>query len=255
MRRETESQQSGQSEGRVTRHDVARVAGVSLTTVTHSLNPTPGSRVSEETRQRVQRIAHELGYRPNFIGRALVEGKSYTIGFLQPSYDSIFNDYYQRIMRGMALAMEPDDYHLLALFRSPDYRYLKVVTQGRVDGMIILQSDFDTDHIEQLIETGIPTVVVNRRFPVEDTPQLGCIHADHQQLMYDIVDEFVTLGCRTVLHVNDFYECDANALLMEGFTKAMARYAATGIVGSTMIPDKHDFAKQIRTAFIAGQRW
>ncbi|HOF86931.1 MAG TPA: LacI family DNA-binding transcriptional regulator [Armatimonadota bacterium] len=241
--------------GRVSRQDVARAAGVSLTTVTHALNPVPGARVSAATRLRVQRLAREMGYTPSFVGRALVEGKSYTVGLLQPSYDSVFNGFYQTMMRGMARAMEPDDYHLLALFRSDDHRYLKVITQGRVDGMLILQSDFDVSHIARVLETGIPTVVVNRGVPVEGWPRAGCVHADHDGMMRQAVEELAALGCKSLLLVDDFRACDANARMADGFSTAVAARAARGLVGSTLAPDGSRFALQMRNAFAAGQRW
>lgn len=241
--------------GRTSRQDVARAAGVSLTTVTHALNPVPGARVSEATRLRVQHIAHELGYTPSFVGRALVEGKSYTVGLLQPSYDSVFNGFYQTMMRGMARAMEPDDYHLLALFRSEDHRYLKVVTQGRVDGLLIMQSDFDVSHIERVLETGIPAVVVNKAFPVARWPRAGCVHADHRKMMADAVAELAGLGCRTLLLADDSRACDANAQMADGFTEAVAAQAPRGLVGSVLTPDSTHFAVQLRNAFAAGQCW
>lgn len=240
--------------GRVSRQDVARAAGVSLTTVTHALNTVPGARVAEETRLRVQRLAQEMGYRPSFVGRALVEGKNYTVGLLQPSYDSVFNGFYQTMMRGMVRAMEPDDYHLLALFRSTDHRYMKVLEQGRVDGMLILQSDFDTAHIER-VAAGIPTVVVNKAFNVTDWPRAGCVHADHTRMMADTVGELAALGCRTLLLVDDFRVCDANTQMAEGFSAAVATFADQGLVGSTMTPDPDHFGQQLHNAFHAGQRW
>lgn len=240
---------------RVTRQEVAREAGVSLTTVTHALNPTPGSRMSVETRERVQRIARELGYRPNFVGRALVTGKTFTVGLLQPSYDSVYNGFYQSIMRGLAQAMETDDYHLLALFRSADHRYFKVITQGRVDGMLVLQSDFEERHIERIIATGIPTVVVNKQYPVEGRSTAGCVISDHQALMTAVVQEFAAHGCRSLLQINDVHQCDANAQMMAGFTAALAQAAEAGMIGSTLTPDWRDLGRQMRNVFASGQRW
>lgn len=247
--------QSSSAQGRVTRQDVAQAAGVSLTTVTHALNPVPGARVAEATRARIQRLAREMGYRPNFVGRALVEGKTYTIGLLQPSYDSVYNSFYQTMTRGMAQAMEPDDYHLLALFRSDDHRYLKVITQGRVDGLFILQSDFSTAHIARVLETGLPTVVVNKQYDVAAFPHAGCVCADHGRMMREAVDELAARGCRTVLLVDDFRACDANARMTEGFDAAVARQGAAGMAGTTLVPDRQDFARQMRNLFAAGSRW
>ena len=156
-----------------TRRDVAKAAGVSPTTVTHALNPPPGARVKPETRRRIRRIAREMGYRPSFVGRALVSGKTYTVGLLQPDHETLFYALYQQMLLGMVRAMDADDYNILTLFRSEDDRYLRAVRQGRVDGMFILQSDRETRCIEKVIARGIPTVVVNKDYPVAADRAVG----------------------------------------------------------------------------------
>ncbi len=240
---------------RVSRQDVAKAAGVSPTTVTHALNPVAGARMADGTRQRVQRVAQELGYRPSFVGRALVEGKSYAVGLLQPSHDSLFYGFYQAMMRGMVRAMEPDDYHLLVLFRSEERRYLKVVRQGRVDGLLVLQSDFDTAHIASVIATGVPTVVVNKAFAVARHPAAGCVHSDHWGMVRQAVSELAAQGCKSLLLIDDFRACDANAQMAEAFSAEVAAHAARGLVGTTLVPDAGHLDAQMRNAFAAGQCW
>lgn len=239
-----------------TRRDVAAAAGVSLTTVTHALNPPPGARVNPATMERVRRAAAALGYRPSFVGRALVSGKSYAVGVLQPRLGSLFFELYQTIMVGMAAAMEADDYHLMILFRSEDFRYLKVVQQGRVDGMFVLQSDLDTSHADRVAASGIPTVIVNKSLvPPTDKP-VACVHADHGRLMAEVVAEFATLGCKNILEVIDTRSIDANIRMHEGFVAATTRHATDGMVGTTLSPADHDtFRCQIRNAFSRGACW
>lgn len=60
--------------------DVARVAGVSISTVSAALNNKPG--VSEDTRFRIIAIAKKLRYKPNFLARGLVTKRSHTIGLV-----------------------------------------------------------------------------------------------------------------------------------------------------------------------------
>jgi len=234
---------------------VAKAAGVSPTTVTHALNPPPGARVKPETRRRIQRIAREMGYRPSFVGRALVSGKTYTVGLLQPDHETLFYPLYQQVLLGMVRAMDADDYNILTLFRSADDRYLRVVRQGRVDGMFILQSDRETRCTEKVIATGIPTVVVNKDYPVAADRAVGCVRSDHEGLMEELVEEFVSLSCRTILMVLDHRFIDANALIHDAFVIATGRRADRGLVGSTMIPSEENFRLQIRSALASGQRW
>ncbi|MGF1470935.1 MAG: LacI family DNA-binding transcriptional regulator [Rubrobacteraceae bacterium] len=62
--------------------DIARLAGVSPTTVSFVLNEVSGSGISEETQSRVKSFAHELGYRPNATAKLLRTNRSHTIGFV-----------------------------------------------------------------------------------------------------------------------------------------------------------------------------
>ncbi|MCF6174263.1 MAG: LacI family transcriptional regulator [Victivallaceae bacterium] len=240
---------------KASRKDVAKLAGVSLTTVTHALNETPDTRLRPETIKRVQAAAAELDYRPNFVGRALITGKTFTVGLLQPSYKSLFSDFYQRIIFGMVGAMEQDDYNLVTMFRSPQQKHLKPIQQGRVDGMLILQSELDNSHIDTIITTGIPTVVVNGYYPTAKQLPVGNVRSDHQQLMQNVMQQFVKLNCKSVLAFHDYLNCDPNRQINNAFIDIINNKLNNRILGSTVIPAKDNLQQQIRNLFKNGQQW
>lgn len=221
----------------VTRRDVARVAGVSLTTVTHALNPPPGTRMAAATRERVHRAARRLGYQPSFIGRALVRRRNYTVGLLQPAHHALFRRLYQGILFGMAQAMEPADYHLLLLFRETE-GWRRVFQQGRVDGVFILESDFESRHIREVEATGLPVVVVNKAWTCAPDGPVGCVQADHGALMDQAVSELFSLGRRFLVFVVDPRRIDANRRMLEGFEKAVAARRGQGVHGCSIMPDQ-----------------
>lgn len=66
----------------VTMRDVAKVAGVSVATVSHVVNDKPGARIGEDARRRVQEAVIELGYRPNALAKTLSQGTSRFIGLV-----------------------------------------------------------------------------------------------------------------------------------------------------------------------------
>jgi DNA-binding LacI/PurR family transcriptional regulator len=239
---------------KVSRRAVAAAAGVSVTTVTHALNPPPGVRMASGTRDHVRRVARELGYRPSFIGRALVSGKSYAIGLLQPAPSSVYSPLYQAIMVGMAGAMEADEYSLLILFRSMKPSYMKVIEQGRVDGMIVLQSDFESASIQRIIATGIPTVVVNRSYTPPAGLPVGCVCSDHDQLMKSAVAEFADLACTSVLAIVDPRTIDANRCMHEAFVREVRRQGKR-MRGETMNPAGTDLRAEFRRVFRTGTPW
>lgn len=255
MRRGRAKPRAGTGARKVSRKEVAEAAGVSVTTVTHALNPAPGVRVKPATAERVQRIARELGYRPNFVGQALVSGKTMAVGILLPSKGILAYQLHQDLMLGMAGAMEADDYHLLLLFRSEDHRYMNAINQGRVDGAFILQSDMATSHIERITDSGIPTVVVNFDWaPSPDVP-VGCVRSDHEGMVRSAMDDFTALGCRTILFIIDPRWINANRIAHDTFLSEAGARAPAGVVGTVLVPYAENCRIQIRNALASGHRW
>lgn len=240
---------------RATRKDVAEAAGVCLTTVTHALSNTPGTRVNPATRELINRIAKELDYRPSFVGKALSTGKNYTIGLLQPSLEALHFSYYQDIIIGIAESMESGDFNMLLMYRKNDSSYMKVIEQGRVDGMIILQSDPDMTHINKIIETGIPTVVVNKNISSMTGGNIACVCPDHDKFMRDVVNDFKNAGCKSVLAIHNYVRDDANINMFESFNNALKEFADSGMTGATIMPDWNNFQTQCINIFKSGQHW
>ena len=174
----------------VSRGDVALAAGVSGTTVSHALNPPEGVRMNPETKERVCRIAREMGYRPNFFGRSLVTGKSFAIGLLQPEYEALFLEFYQHMAYGLASSMSKDDYNILMSFKDKRKNYLKLIQQGRVDGMIVLQSKSTADDFKEIVATGIPTIMLNQPYDCGDLENCANVVSDHGKLVDDIMKAF-----------------------------------------------------------------
>src|SRR5688572_23392751 len=79
-------------------YDVARVAGVSQTTVSFVINDTPGANIPQDTRERVMAAVKELNYRPNAMARSLSSRRSHTIGFI--SDDIATNPHAGRTIQG-----------------------------------------------------------------------------------------------------------------------------------------------------------
>ena len=81
---------------RATSKDVARLAGVSQTTVSFVMNNTPGVSLSDETRRRVIEAARELQYIPNSFAKGLKTSQSRLLGVFLPSMD---NPFYPMLMK------------------------------------------------------------------------------------------------------------------------------------------------------------
>jgi hypothetical protein len=136
---------------------VAELAGVSATTVSHALN---GRRpVSAATRQRVLDAIEQLGYRPNVVARGLRAGRSMTIGLVIPD---INNPFYPLLARGMQDMLDPADYDAIIANTNGD----RELERAALDKMISRQVDaiafavFDThaEDLQPVIDAGIPAL-------------------------------------------------------------------------------------------------
>ncbi len=131
-----------------TAEDVARLAGVSRTTVSLVLNGVPDARISPETRQRVLEAAARLNYRPHAGARHLVRGRSEVIAFvMRQTPDQVFVDaFLPEVLRGLSDVLREANLHLLLFPLAPDHapeETTRLLQERRVDGMILSGPRFE----------------------------------------------------------------------------------------------------------------
>lgn len=142
--------------------DVAHLASVSTSTASRILHG--GSiRVSEETRRRVEQAAVDLAYRPNSLARSLRTRVTRTVGFLIPD---IQNPVYAQMIAGAEEAAQTQGYALLLMNSSSGERrraFIELLSQDRLDGMIIADATIDDQWIDRLVASGRNFLLINRR--------------------------------------------------------------------------------------------
>jgi len=240
---------------RVTRSDVARAANVSLATVTYSLNPSDKLYIGDKARRRVQRIAQKLGYRPNFMHRALAAGKTYSVGLVIPDSKSLLFPFYDLIINGLLSSMNAANYDPVLLVRNRWDRVEQVIHDGRLDGLFILQSDLDDSFIIRTFDFELPVVVLNRNLPQGATRRIACVHSDHYAMTQQVVDEFVSLGCRKILNFSDTKSTFAHAMTFDAFSSIASRLAAKGVIIRTVPPVWEGNDPQAAGLFTAWEGW
>lgn len=155
-------------------HDVARAAGVSISTVSYALT---GKRsVAAATRRRVQRIADELDYRPNARARALASRRTSILAVTEPLRADTSTEAHLAFVLATAKAARRHDYDVLLLTQEEAAGGLRRVTsQGIVDGIIILDVLTHDERVELARTLDVPCVVVG--VPTE-TAGLTCVDLD-----------------------------------------------------------------------------
>ncbi len=147
--------------------EVAQLAGVSISTVSHVINDTRF--VSSDRRARVERAMREVGYMPNGVARTLRSGKSHTIGLMLPDSS---NPYFAEIARGIQNAAFDMGYGVLVCNTDDELEkealYGTLLIEKQVDGVILIAAGASGAHIRALQKRGIPISVVDRDSPEAD---------------------------------------------------------------------------------------
>lgn len=143
--------------------DVAKLAGVSISAASRVLSDAPATRVRPETRDRIRAAARELGYRPNFAGRALKLARSNVIALIVPD---LTNALFTELMAGVEECAIERDYTVL-LGRSEHMQpggdaISRLLGEGRVDGMLVqLRDRAGVAGVESLLRAKAPVIFIN----------------------------------------------------------------------------------------------
>ncbi len=159
----------------VTIKDIARILNVSHATVSRALNNS--SLISQETKKRVQDLAKELNYVPNYSAKSLVENKSYNIALFFSTIDSP-SVFFHETVRGVNSVMT-EQYNLVIKGIDDLNDDFSSIDSKRFDGIILMsQSDTDNTFIYHLREKNIPLVVLNR--DLDDRSIINILSADRK---------------------------------------------------------------------------
>lgn len=148
---------------KVTISDVARLAGVSTATVSHTINET--RYVSDETREKVYAAIKQLGYTPDASARSFRTGKKRTVGFIVPD---ISNRFFGTMIESVENYLSTKGYHLIIANTKENMdreeTNLRLLTAGLVDGLLVASTMDDPERFRSLIPSGFPLVLVDRTF-------------------------------------------------------------------------------------------
>lgn len=209
------------SSDRIRLSDVAKRAGVSTATASKALNNT--GRMTDDTRQRVQDAARELGFRPNAMARALISQRSFTVGMLT-------NDSYGRftmpVMEGVTEELVDDGVSVFLCSLNDDAElgqvHVRAMIDKQVDGIICAGKRIDTRLPVDLSEVSVPIVYVFTDAPGEAVSLVS----DDAQGAQDATHHLLASGCKTLTHITG----------PESFASARERASAFGDVAGPDAP-------------------
>ncbi|UOQ50044.1 LacI family transcriptional regulator [Gracilibacillus caseinilyticus] len=195
----------------ITIKDIAKEANVSYSTVSKALNNSP--LVKEVTKQKILRVAKEMGYEPNLAAKQLVRKKTEVIGLIWPTIERIV---LATLVTNISKAFEATKYSMILSVDSAETS-LDTFKKFQVDGMIV----FAESH-QMVPEDQIPLVaygVSGKRkvsYPIID--------ANHEQAMEQAVQYLAELGHHHIAYVGHLDTEDAlQREKVEGYQKAMKK--------------------------------
>ncbi|QGH36539.1 LacI family DNA-binding transcriptional regulator [Gracilibacillus salitolerans] len=199
----------------VTIKDIAKEANVSYSTVSKALNNSP--LVKEVTKQKILRVAKEMGYEPNLAAKQLVRKKTEVVGLIWPTIERIV---LATLVTNISKAFESTRYSMILSVDSTDTA-METFKKFQVDGMIVFAES------ENMIpEENIPLVAYGVSGKTKVTYPI--IDANHEQAMEKAVQYLYDLGHRHIAYVGLMNTDDAlQNEKVEGYQKAIKKIGLT----------------------------
>lgn len=198
--------------------DVAAMAGVSFTTVSHVVNNTRP--VSADVRAKVERAIAQLNYVPSAVARSLKARSTATIGLVVPNST---NPYFAEMARGIEDGCARQGYCMFFCNSDDDpvkqRHYLRILQEKRIDGLIIASAGDDAVLASSLTDTREPLVVVDRNI---EGLAADLVQIDHERGAYLATRHLLELGHVRIGCITGRVATAVSAMRVHGFIRAMA---------------------------------
>ncbi len=182
----------------VTIKDIARILGISPSTVSRALKDHPD--ISDETKIAVNELATKLKYQPNAVALSLKNSRSNTIGVIIPE---IVHFFFSSVISGIEDVAYDAGFTVIICQSNEKYdrevANAKMLLSHRVDGVLVSVAKETTnfDHLKMLIDGGLPLVFFDRIVPEIDTDQ---VIVDDEEAAYRATKHLIESGRKRIAH-------------------------------------------------------
>jgi LacI family transcriptional regulator len=201
----------------ITIRDIAKEAGVSVTTVSRVLNNRHD--VSDETKKKVQEIIAQLGYSPNSIARGLVLQRTYTIGLAIPD---ISNPFFPQVAKGVQSRAKELGYSVILFDTNNDANEekeaIKLLKSKQVEGLIVSLSMDNAKELSDLEQEGFPVVQIDRVIPECHIPS---VTIDNVASAYGATKYLIGLGHTRICHITGSFAFQTTRDRLRGYQLAL----------------------------------
>jgi LacI family transcriptional regulator len=221
-------------------NDVARLAGVSPTTVSKVINNYKD--VSNKTRLKVQKIIQEINFSPNVMARGLVKGRSWTVGIL--STPSFQNPFLYSAMTGMKKALENTGYDLIYLTqenKQPNYNFANHCLGRNVEGVIAFGLEKDSKHLIDLMHSEIPALLIDINLVGKRT---AYITSDNKTGVYQAVQHLNNMGHTKIGYLSPKPANYITSIRHDGFKEALDKCSLPYCNDYVLFTDDLSYSRQ-----------
>jgi LacI family transcriptional regulator, galactose operon repressor len=186
----------------VTIRDVAKVSGVSITTVSIVLNKSPLSQyIPASTKKRIERAAKDLSYRPNQFARSLLSKRSHTVGVMVLD---MTDPYCTLVLLGIENTLYQSSYLTILTDvhnqRSRFERYLEMLLERRMEGLIVLANwlSLDINFLADLEKSSVPIAIIGCQVK---TKSISSVNVDNEVRGHAALEHLYSLGHRKIAFI------------------------------------------------------
>lgn len=173
---------------------IAALAGVSSATVSRFLN---NGYVSQENRDKIQKIIDETGYIPSAHAQTLRTKKTNLIGVILPKISS---EAVSRMVEGISTELTKEGYNILLgntdLDVQKEMDYLNIFKNNQVDGIIFIATILTPKHIEIMEKIKVPIVILG-----QELEGYSCVYHDDYGAAYSLTHTFIEKGCKHIAYI------------------------------------------------------
>ncbi len=207
-----------------TLEQIAQLAQVSRSTVSRVINNDP--RVKDQTRARVLEVIDRLHFQPNLAARSLAGGRTHILGVVIPmTVSAVFNDpYFSILLQGISTACNLHDHAIMLWLSEPDYvrrTVRQVINNKLLDGLIIASTVIDEPLLSDIIESGLPFIVIGRQ-PLH--PDVNYVDVDNVSGAHNMVAYLLQLGYRRIATITGPQNMISGADRLEGYCSALREW-------------------------------
>lgn len=198
--------------------DVAKLAGVSLSTASYALNGS--NKVSEKTKEKVLEAAKKLNYVPNNLAQNLKKSKTDLIALI---VHEINGPFYDRLVKGIQDVAYMFGYNLLIFCESGYGRASSIsfLKEKIVDGAIIMTPIITDSDIIEISNEDFPIVLLDRKL---DGLDLCSVLIDNEKGAFEAVKHLVDLGHKKIGFISGVKESYDNICRFQGYVKAIENF-------------------------------